>query len=472
MTILEISQRIASLTDAHRECMLLISRLSKLGGTGTDAARLELSNVIHQSLKDADQELELLSTQVDDEIGDGSSPNTAALNSKIHKLTEDMKIARLQYRKAQLASKRLAEMTAQRERERLLSGGGSGRSTPEGKRRNKSLTQADLLIGASTDVTTALRRTHTLLQSELSRSAFATETLHASTAALTDLSSRYSAFDDIVASSRVLISDLIKKNKSDRWYFEHAIYILVSILVWILIRRLLWGPIYLFFGMPLRLAWWGLSCVAWVIGSGGDGGVAEIRRGAGLDESGFVGATPTVEVKGIPESLLVRVPSSTASSMPEASEAMQGSTREESMREKVEKIIDLEEAPSGSIGDGDVHDIPESEPQKGEINHEDSLPESVQKESEPRNMKSRRMDYEPGETVVAQPTEEPPHRDKNPKSRRMEYDQEEERRANAQAAEESQGKNPKSRIMEYDPVVDDSLREEAGIEVERVHDEL
>ncbi|RPB15411.1 hypothetical protein P167DRAFT_482968 [Morchella conica CCBAS932] len=446
MTILEISQRIASLTDAHRECMLLISRLSKLGGAGTDAARLELSNVIHQSLKDADQELELLSTQVDDEIGDGNSPNAAALSSKIHKLTEDMKIARLQYRKAQLASKRLAEMTAQRERERLLSGGGSGRSTPEGKRRNKSLTQADLLVGASTDVTVALRRTHTLLQSELSRSAFATETLHASTAALTDLSSRYSAFDDIVASSRVLISDLIKKNKSDRWYFEHAIYVLVSILIWILIRRLLWGPIYLFFGMPLRLAWWGLSCVAWVIGSGGDGGVAEIRRGAGLDESGFVGATPTVEVKGIPESLLVRVPSSTASSMPEASEAMQGSMREESMREKVEKIIDFEEAPSAK------------------------------------------------ETVVAQSAEEPSHRDKNPKSRRMEYDQEEENRANAQAVEESQGKNPnsrrmdydpehtnpsqeegrnpKSRIMEYDPVVEDSLREEAGIEVERVHDEL
>lgn len=472
--------------------MLLISRLSKLGGAGTDAARLELSNVIHQSLKDADQELELLSTQVDDEIGDGNSPNAAALSSKIHKLTEDMKIARLQYRKAQLASKRLAEMTAQRERERLLSGGGSGRSTPEGKRRNKSLTQADLLVGASTDVTVALRRTHTLLQSELSRSAFATETLHASTAALTDLSSRYSAFDDIVASSRVLISDLIKKNKSDRWYFEHAIYVLISILVWILIRRLLWGPIYLFFGMPLRLAWWGLSCVAWVIGSGGDGGVAEIRRGAGLDESGFVGATPTVEVKGIPESLLVRAPSSTASSMPEASEAMQGSMREESMREKVEKIIDFEEAPSASNGDGDVHDVPESE--KGEINHEDSLPESVQKEPEPRNMKSRRMDYEPEETVVVQPAEEPPHRDKNPKSRRMEYDQEEENRANAQAAEESQGKNsnsrrmdydpehtnpsqeegrnPKSRIMEYDPVVEDSLREEAGIEVERVHDEL
>lgn len=440
--------------------MILISRLSKLGGTGTDAARLELSNLIHQSLKDADQELELLSTQVDDEIGDGNSPNSAALSSKIHKLTEDMKIARLQYRKAQLASKRLAETTAQRERERLLSGGGSGRSTPEGKRRNKSLTQADLLVGASSDVTVALRRTHTLLQSELSRSAFATETLHASTAALTDLTSRYSAFDDIVASSRVLISDLIKKNKSDRWYFEHAIYVLVSILVWILIRRLLWGPIYLFFGMPLRLVWWGLSCMAWVIGSGGDGGVVEIRRGAGPDESGFVGATPTVEVKGIPESLLVRVPSSTASPLPEASEAMQGSMRGDPIREKVEKIIDAGEAPASNGGEGDHTPNSESE-----------------------------------ETVVAQSPEKLPHQDKNPKSRRMEYDPEEESRARTQAARESldrdpnsrrvdygpgqtmpsqeEERNPKSRIMEYDPVEENSLREEAGIEVEGIqHDEL
>lgn len=71
--------------------MLLIVRLSKLGSPGTDAARIELANEIHQSLKDAEQELELLATQVDDEVSDGSA-NSAALNSKINKLTEDMKM--------------------------------------------------------------------------------------------------------------------------------------------------------------------------------------------------------------------------------------------------------------------------------------------------------------------------------------------------------------------------------------------
>lgn len=71
--------------------MLLISRLSKLGGAGTGAARIELANTIHESLKEAEQELELLAAQVDDEVPDGSRDG-AALNSKINKLTEDMKM--------------------------------------------------------------------------------------------------------------------------------------------------------------------------------------------------------------------------------------------------------------------------------------------------------------------------------------------------------------------------------------------
>lgn len=71
--------------------MLLISRLSKLGGTGIGAARIELANAIHESLKDAERELELLAAQVDDEVSDGSS-NAAVLNSKVNKLTEDMKM--------------------------------------------------------------------------------------------------------------------------------------------------------------------------------------------------------------------------------------------------------------------------------------------------------------------------------------------------------------------------------------------
>jgi hypothetical protein len=54
-----------------------------------------------------------------------------------------MDSARLQYRKAQLAAKRNAQLAEQHERELLL-GGGSGRSTPDGKRRatNQKLSYA------------------------------------------------------------------------------------------------------------------------------------------------------------------------------------------------------------------------------------------------------------------------------------------------------------------------------------------
>ncbi|RPB04894.1 hypothetical protein L873DRAFT_1840341 [Choiromyces venosus 120613-1] len=274
MTVLELSQRLASLTDAHKECMILISRLSKLDAPNSDSARTELANVIHQSLRDAESELELLGAQVEDEVGDGAQ---VALKSKLGKVGEDLKI------------------------------------------------QNDLLLYAATDVTTALRRTHTLLQSELSRSQFATETLDASTAALQDLTHHYSAFDDIITSSRALISDLVRKNKSDRWYYQKAIQILLGLLVWILVRRLLWGPIYLVFGVPLKITWWGLSLVAGGLGIGGDGGRREIREGAGM------GVPTRVEVVGIPESMLEK---QTPAPVEEG---------EKSMREQVEDIIDAAE---------------------------------------------------------------------------------------------------------------------------------
>lgn len=45
------------------------------------------------------------------------------------------------------------------------------------QRPTEKLTQDDLILNASNDVTAALRRTHDLMQVELSRSQFAQETL-------------------------------------------------------------------------------------------------------------------------------------------------------------------------------------------------------------------------------------------------------------------------------------------------------
>lgn len=79
------------------------------------------------------------------------------------------------FRNAQLQSKRQMELAKRKERELLLS-----RSQSSSERQNKPsehLTQDDLALNASNDVTAALRRTHQLMQTELSRSQFAQETL-------------------------------------------------------------------------------------------------------------------------------------------------------------------------------------------------------------------------------------------------------------------------------------------------------
>lgn len=78
------------------------------------------------------------------------------------------------FRNAQLQAKRNAEIARRKERELLLS------RSESVERRNpakEKLTQDDIVKNASRDVTTALRRTHHLMQAELSRSQFAQETL-------------------------------------------------------------------------------------------------------------------------------------------------------------------------------------------------------------------------------------------------------------------------------------------------------
>lgn len=302
----------------------------------------------------------------------------------------------------------------------------------------------------------ALRRTHGLLQSELSRSRFATETLNASTAALHDLSTRYTAFDDIVSSSRELIIDLIRKNKSDRWYYEKAVQLLIGILVWILVRRLLWGPVWLFVGLPFKFIWWTLSLVASTIGVGGDGGILEIREGSeGIER---VVGTATVEVKGIPDRMMERMPTQSVA-------VEESGITKKSMKEKVERIID---------GKEDVIMMEEAEvnPKSRRVEN-DSVEEQIAQAGD-RNPKSMRMEYDSqeGQTVqtvqiergesVIQGEQIVQEGNRNPKSRRMEYDLQDEQMVQREqmvrgepVMQEEQttqegDRNPKSRRMEYD----------------------
>lgn len=104
------------------------------------------------------------------------------------------------------------------------------------------------------------------MQTELTRSRFAQETLEQSTAALADLSDQYTSLDTLLANSKNLIGTLVRSQKSDTWYLENAVYILLATIVWLLIRRIFWGPLWFFVWLPIKLT---LKPVLWTLSSVG-----------------------------------------------------------------------------------------------------------------------------------------------------------------------------------------------------------
>lgn len=111
----------------------------------------------------------------------------------IRNLTSLLFSARSQFRRAQLQAKRNAEAAKRKERELLFEGIREG-TKPVGsfgrrKGGQEKLSQDELLLNATNDVTAALRETHSLMQVEVSRSQFAHETLRKNPMPTFDLNS-------------------------------------------------------------------------------------------------------------------------------------------------------------------------------------------------------------------------------------------------------------------------------------------
>jgi protein transport protein SEC20 len=122
------------------------------------------------------------------------------------------------------------------------------------------------------------------MQSELSRSQFAHDTLKESTAALSQLSEQYSTLDTLLSSSRNLLGTLLKSQKSDTWYLETAFYILVATIIWLIFRRFVYGPAWWLIWLPLKMfykAWMGVFTAV---------GLRSSRHGVFTDDA-VVGAT-------------------------------------------------------------------------------------------------------------------------------------------------------------------------------------
>lgn len=146
------------------------------------------------------------------------------------------------------------------------------------------------ILTASSSVTLSLRRTHALIASEVSKSAFASQTLAESTAALRELQQTYEGLDGLLARSRELVGALVTSTKSDTWYLKSAMYVLLGTLGWLVFRRWLYGPLWWVVWLPVRTGW---RVGRGVVGRG-TGGVDVTGTGGGM--GGVV--VPTVEVGG------------------------------------------------------------------------------------------------------------------------------------------------------------------------------
>ncbi|KAH1487398.1 hypothetical protein LV164_002744 [Aspergillus fumigatus] len=257
-----LQARLKELSIALAQIHPLIDRLRNFTvaiGQG-DEARLELGQEIHGSLKEAEEQMEILKVEVDaletgNESGRKGVDNAKELEkerivSLAGRLAEEMKRTRVDFRNAQLQAKRNAEAAKRKERELLFS---RSQSAERRSQLNEKLSHDDIVKNASNDVTAALRRTHQLMQAELSRSQFAHQTLEQSTAALSSLSESYTDLDSLLSSSRDLIGSLLRSQKSDTWYLETAFYILVGTISWLIFRRILYGPLWWLVWLPIKL---------------------------------------------------------------------------------------------------------------------------------------------------------------------------------------------------------------------------
>jgi protein transport protein SEC20 len=337
-----LEDRLQALQETTSQLHTLIDRLANLkfqpGSVPLSSApddgnnpASELGSEISQILKEEEEDLELLIEEIADlrsgRPGSETEHAKARLNDGAKRLEAELRTCRVQFRKAQLGARRSLEAAQKLERELLLasysrvasqgssadpsrpdspaSGEGKGPVhtqlfppgyRPSRKGKKEGVDGKEKLMDASSSVTAALRRTHALVSSELSRSEFAKQTLVESTAALESLHQNYSGLDNMLQSSKDLLSTLLTSNKSDTWYLEMTMTILFTTLAWLVFRRWIYGPVWWLVWLPIRTLWGvGKGAVAIVAGGGGGGSNVEVSapdgsigRVTGLDEQGRV----------------------------------------------------------------------------------------------------------------------------------------------------------------------------------------
>ncbi|KFY01532.1 hypothetical protein V490_00889 [Pseudogymnoascus sp. VKM F-3557] len=274
MSLESLQKRLTALQETTSHIQTLIARLASfkfppgaipLNQGSLDTVATELSNEIHDTLKEQNNDFELLEQEIKDSPGGrkGSDAETNKLRllERATRTQQELKHAQSAFRKAQLAAKRNLDLSRRAEREILLQSLAAPSPTssqPVSRRRTPApaeQTQDEKLVGSAGDVTAALRQVHAAMSNELSRSQFAHDTLKESGAALEQLGESYTSLDSVLASTKGLLGMLLKSQKSDTWYLETAFYILLATIGWLVFRRFIYGPAWWLVYLPLKMFW-------------------------------------------------------------------------------------------------------------------------------------------------------------------------------------------------------------------------
>ncbi|KAL3423564.1 hypothetical protein PVAG01_05311 [Phlyctema vagabunda] len=306
MSFEALSERLSALQETNAQLRQYVERLANLKfqpgsiPLNNDEGNVvdELASEIQQTIREQDEDFELLQEEVYDiaagRPGSEVASRKAALDGTVKRAIQELQACQTDFRKAQLKAKRNIEAARKEERILLAQSYAKPRtsnssspipgqpSQPQRRRQQeRALNKDEKTVNAATDVTMALRRTHEMMASELSRSQFAHETLVESTAALAQLGETYSTLDTMLSTSKNLIGTLLRSQKSDTWYLETAFYVLLVTIAWLIYRRFLYGPLWWFVWFPVRIFYRSLIGVLSGIGIIGGTAVSSVGPSAG-----------------------------------------------------------------------------------------------------------------------------------------------------------------------------------------------
>ncbi|KAL5614475.1 hypothetical protein BROUX41_004580 [Berkeleyomyces rouxiae] len=319
-----LQERVVALQDASAQLRELIDRLSRLkfepgsvplNVSEENSVSGELSAEISQILREEEDELEILS----EEVEDLPAASKSRLKDGVEMLLKELSGCRIAFRHAQLSARKSLADAQRRERQLLIAaysqpvsatssqadtsedhqhkGSLHGRTDKKSssllQKKHTALSDEDQqMVGASSDVTLALRRTHDMIAAELARSEYAHQTLVESSQALAQLNESYGSLEGMLASSKDLLGTLLRSQKSDTWYLQTSFYMLLSTLAWLIFRRFLYGPAWWLLWLPLRLVFG----TGWMVGKA----VIPASQQGMAPESANVREAEKVAVEGLP----------------------------------------------------------------------------------------------------------------------------------------------------------------------------